>query len=138
MTTINEARGRIYQDFVTGWTATPAGNVTLDNESFSPPAGQAWVRLVVRHLGRDQESLGGVGSRKFESRGSAIVQCFAPLDSGCAGADALAQDAQGILEGKTLLPEGIRFTSAEPREIGPTEDWYQFNVEATFTYTQTK
>lgn len=136
MTTLNEARGAIYEAFVTDWGATSP--LTLDNETFNPPVDPPWARLVVRHDARSQESLGPVGNRKFESVGAAIIQCFGSLDKGTAEADTLAQVAQGILEGKVLLPEGIRFTSAQPIEIGPTEDGYQINVEAFFTYTETK
>ena len=136
MVTVNEARGAIYTAFSTDWGTTSV--LDLDNEDFDPPTGVPWARLIVRHSARAQESLGGVGRRKFESIGSAIVQCFTPLDKGAAPADALAQVAMGILEGKTLLPEGIRFTAAVPTEIGPTEDYYQFNVEASFAYVETK
>ena len=135
MTTLNEARGAVYSAFVVGWGATSP--ITFDNENFDPPAG-VWARMVVRHAGRDQESLGGLGARKFESVGSVIVQCFGPLDTGTALVDTLAQVAQGIFEGKTLTPEGIRFTSAVVTEIGPTEDWMQVNVESLFSYTQLK
>jgi hypothetical protein len=136
MTALNTARGAIYTKFITDWGAT--SSFTLDNESYDPPANTEWVRVVVRHTDRVQESLGGVGSRKFESGGSVFIQCFAPLDTGAATADSLAQTARSIFEGITLTPEGIRFTAATITEIGPTEDWYQINVEATFTYTQTK
>ena len=111
---------------------------TLDNEKYAPPADTAWYRCVVRHDARAQESLGGITHRKFESVGAVIIQCFGPLDSGTVSADTLAETAQSIFEGKTLSPEGIRFTSAAIIEIGPTEDWYQINVEAFFTYTETK
>lgn len=136
MTTLNEARGAIYEAFVAGWGSTSL--FTFDNESFDPPDDAAWARLTVRHAIRAQESLGGIGARKFESEGSAIVQCFAPLDSGASLADALAEVARSIFEGKTLLPEVIRFTSAEIQEIGPTDAWYQINCTASFSYTQTK
>lgn len=136
MTTLNEARGAIYVAFETDWGTTSA--LTLDNENFTPPADTPWARLVVRHDSRQQESLGGLLRRKFESGGSVIVQCFGPLDKGADAADTLAQVAQGIFEGKTLSPEGIRFTSSVVKEIGPTDDYYMINVEAFFTYTTTK
>ena len=136
MTTINEARGAIYGAFVTGWGATSV--YTFDNEQYDPPDQTAWARVTVRHTDRQQESLGPLLGRKFESEGSVFIQCFAPLDSGAATADTLAQVAQGIFEGKTLSPESIRFTSSAIREIGADDDWYQVNVEATFTYTTTK
>jgi hypothetical protein len=136
MTTLNDARGAIYGAFVAGWGATSP--FLFDNEQFdSPPLG-VWARCVVRHAVRAQETLGGAGNRKFESLGSVIIQCFGPLDKGAAGVDTLAEVAQGIFEGKTLLPENIHFTSAPITEIGPTDDDYQINVEAFFTYTETK
>ncbi len=136
MVTINEARGAIYTAFNTGWGATSA--FTFDNEKLNPPDATVWARLVVRQVARSQESLGGIGRRKFESGGVVIVQCFSPLDDGVDEADTLAEVARAIFEGKTLLPENIRFTSSVVLEIGPTEDWYQINVEAFFTYTETK
>lgn len=136
MATLNEARGAIYEAFVAGWGATSV--FTFDNEAFDPPANAPWARLTVRHAARAQETLGSEGNRKFESIGSAIVQCFGPLDKGVEGVDTLAEVAMGIFEGKTLLPKNIHFTSAAPLEIGPTDDAYQINVEAFFFYTETK
>lgn len=133
MTTLNEARGIINTAFIAGW---PNSDLTLDNENYVPPTAAPWARLVVRHAARGQESLGGVGLRKFESVGTAIIQCFQPLETGTDGADTLAQVAMGIFEGKTLT--GVRFTAAAPVEIGPGKDWYQVNVECFFSYTQTK
>lgn len=136
MATLAEARERIYGDFLTAWGVT--SEVTLDGEDFKPPAGDVWVRVAIRHTARSQESLGAPGRRKFEAVGSVIVQCFMPLDNGRTAADTLAATAQAVFEGKHLLPEGIRFTSSAITEVGPTEDWYQINVEAFFTYTETK
>ena len=135
MTTLNEARGRIYQDFVTAWGSTSP--FTFDNEAFNQPSGP-WVRLTVRHNASQQESLGPINRRKFERGGSVFIQCFTPLDSGAASADNLASVARAAFEGRTLTPENIRFTEVIVREIGPSEEWYQVNVEALFTYTETK
>lgn len=136
MTTQNDARGAIYTAFDTDWGGLSA--FTFDNENFDPPAGANWARLVVRHDARVQESLGAVNSRKFQSGGSVIIQCFTPLDKGVSPADTLSTAARAVFEGKTLTPENIRFTAAVVTEIGPTDDWYQVNVEAFFTYTETK
>lgn len=137
MTTLNEARGRIYQDFVTAWGATSP--FTFDNEEFDPPnPPAAWVRLTVRHNTSQQESLGPAGRRKYERGGSVFVQCFTPLDSGVSAADNLATVVRSTFEGKTLTPENVRFTEVIVREIGPDGEWYQMNVEAVFTYTETR
>lgn len=137
MTTYLEAKERIYETFDTDFTTT--ANVTFDNEKYDPPDNTSWVRLAVRHTGRQQESLGPVAGRKFESFGSVFVQCFAPLDTGAKTADTLAQAAQAVFEGKTIgAAERLRFTSVSIVEVGPGEDWHQVNVEAFFTYTETK
>lgn len=134
--TLNEARERIYQEFVDGWGVTSA--YTFDNEDFSPPVGTQWVRLAVRHLASLQESLGGVGARKFTRSGSVFVQVFVPLDEGVDGADNLLRVARGIFEGKHLHPEGLRFQAGIVTEVGPDQDWYQANLELPFNYTETK
>ena len=136
MTTLNDARGAMYGAFVAGWGATSP--FLLDNEKFAHPPDGVWARAVVRHAARVQESLGSEGLRKFQAIGSFIIQCFGPLDKGTEGVDTLAEVAQGIFEGNTLLPENIHFTSASVTEIGATDDDYQINVEAFFTYTETK
>jgi hypothetical protein len=135
--TLNQARERIYQTFNTDWGSTSA--FTFDNDEFDPPAAADWVRFSVRHFDSNQESLGGVGNRKFLREGRIFVQCFTPLDSGLAGADNLATVARNIFEGKTLGTENIRCTDAVVREIGPTDDgFYQLNVEIAFNYSEVK
>jgi len=136
--TLNEANERIYQTFATGWGATSPyefdNNVRRSDEPF-PPVNGNWARLTVRHNGRVKDCL---GKDHWESSGSVFIQCFAPLNAGRAGADNLATIARDIFEGKTLAPEAIRFTAAIVREIGPDDGWYQINVEALFTYTETR
>lgn len=137
MATLPEARERIYQAFVDA-AVLPTGRYTFENEVYTPPVGETWARLVVRHRVRAQETLGIVGNRKFESLGGVIVQCFAPLDTGTAGADTVAQAVRAAFEGKVLLPEHIRLYGAQVREIGSDGAWYQINVEAFFNYDETK
>lgn len=137
MSTVNEARAIIYDAIQAAWDASAGGApLDRDNEKFDPPVGAPWGRMVVRHQTRAQETLGGVGSRKFQSDGLAIVQCFGPLNEGASAADALAKVVMDALEGGTFT--GVRFNSATPTEVGPTDDWYQINVSAAFNYTETK
>jgi len=136
MATLPQARERIYQEFTTAWGATSA--FVLDNEKMVPPAGDKWVRVAVRHQASVQETLGGVGLRKFERIGTVFVQCFTPLDKGMADGDNLAQAARAVFEGKTLNPEAIHFFGVAVRDIGVSESWNQTNVEAFFIYHETK
>lgn len=135
--TLTQARERIYQTFTTDWGVTSP--VQFDSEKFQTPVPtDDWVRVSVRHNSSSQESLGGVGNRKFMRGGSVFVQCFTPLDKGAKGADVLALTAKNIFEGKTFAPESIRFTDVVVREIGPSSGWYQTNVEASFNYDEIK
>ena len=136
MATLNQARERIYQTFVTAWGTTSA--LSFEGEAFTPPVGAPWVRVSVRHSDAVQDSLGGIGLRKFERIGRVFVQCFVPLDTGLAAVDNLATLARNVFEGKTLSPEAIHFFGVVVREIGPDDGWLQVNVEAAFIYHETR
>lgn len=129
-----DAKESMLQAFITDWAA--ATEVDSDNEKFDTPVDEDWVRWSCRHNDSNQESLGGVGHRKFTRGGSVFIQVFGRLDKGSRPADALAQNARAIYEGKTI--DGVRFTDVIIREIGPDDSWYQINVEAIFEYTETK
>lgn len=133
MTTINEARESVYQRFIDQWAGrTP---VTLDNESYQPPAG-AWVRLAVRHFTSGQESMGPTGSRRFGRGGAVLVQVFTPADEGLRLADTLSGAVREIFEGVGF--DGLRFRGVLVREIGPDGRWFQTNIEAPFEYDAVK
>jgi len=138
MTTLSEAREAIYLKFLTDYTALPAASITADNEEFDPPNGAAWGRLSVRHTGSVQESLGGIGLRKFTRIASCFFQIFTPQNQGAAEADTLAQAARTVLEGVTLSGNSIRFTNSVIRETGVENGWFGVVVESFFEYTETK
>lgn len=136
-TTLSQARERIYLTFKEDWGTTSP--FVFDGEKFKTPSpSSSWVRVSIRHNEGSQDSLGGVGARKFKRGGSVFIQCFTPLDRGRDASDTLADAARDIFEGKTLGTEAVTFTDVIIREIGPDEGWYQTNVEAIFNYTETK
>jgi hypothetical protein len=139
MVNLVDARETIYQRFATLWGTTSA--ITFDNEAFTPPAGQPWVRVSVRHSGSTLEAIGGSGfggMNTFQRIGRCVIQVFVPIDAGTRQADTLAQAARAIFEGTTLSSNAIRFTNVVLREIGPDDAWYQINLEATFQYDERK
>lgn len=136
MATLQAAREAMYQQFVTAWGATTP--YTFDNEIFDPPEGVSWIRLSVRHTRSNQETLGGLGARKFRRGGACIVQVFAPQGQGVRAADILAQQARAIFEGITLVTGSLWFTDVIVQEVGESEGWYQINVEALFDYDEVK
>lgn len=138
MTTLVEAREAIYGHFLGNYTGLPAAQITADNEAFDAPEDLAWGRLAVREFVGRQESLGGLGNRKFLRTGSVFFQIFTPADQGTEEADTLAQEARELLEGVKLDAKQIWLTNATVREIGPDGAWYNVVVEASYQYTETR
>lgn len=134
MPTIEIARESIYQSFVTGWGSfTPS---TLENEVFNPTTGVSYVRMVVRHDDRAQETLGAVGNRKFETDGRVVVQIFTPIDKGAGVADPIVEKVRSIFEGKTI--DSIRYYIVNSRELNPDGKWNMVVAEVAFVYNETK
>lgn len=140
MVTLVDARETIYQRFSDVWGTTSP--FTFDNEEFDAPVLNPWVRVTVRHDGSALEAIGGTGAlgglNKFQRTGRVFIQVFSPVDRGTREADTLAQAARAIFEGVTLSSNAIRFNNVVVREIGPSDSWYQINVEAAFQYDERK
>ena len=139
MVNLVDARETIYQQFARLWGVTSP--VTFDNEAFTPPASQPWVRVSVRHAGSTLEAIGGSGfggMNSFMRTGLCFVQVFVPIDQGTRQADTLAQAARAIFEGINLSSNAIRFNNVVLREVGPDDAWYQINLEAAFQYDERK
>ncbi len=133
MPVIKVARESMYQAFEDGWGGlTPH---TFDNESFTPPL-TSWVRMSVRHDEREQETLGVVGNRKFESDGRVVVDIFTPVDEGAGAADDIVQKVRDTFEGKTI--DNIRYYNVISRESGPDGKWNMVVVEVAFVYNEIK
>lgn len=135
MTTLQVARETIYQTFVTDWAATTA--FTFANENFDPPVAASWVRVSVLHQTGNQETLGGVGNRRFLREGIISIQVFSPLNGGLRNQDALIQTARQIFEGRSLTGP-IWCTDCNVFEVGPSDGYHQFNVETNFAYEETR
>lgn len=137
MTTLNEAREAMYQALYSAWSGTTP--IQFDNEDYDPPRGGEWARLTVRHQDSGQDTLGAKGNRKYERSGIAWTQVFVPKNTGTARADVLATLARETFEGERLAGTTVYFTDVIVREVGATDDgWYQVNVEANFTYHETR
>ena len=133
MTTINEAKEAVLSRFVDSWGDTT--RYVFDNEKFN--SGVEWVRVVVRNTGAEQETLGGVGSRKFLRRATLFVQVFVPVGEGTKNMDALSRQARDIYEGVSF--SGVRFPGAGVvRETGSDGTWNRSIVEIEFQYDETK
>lgn len=133
-----EVREAVYETFVAAWVvANPSIPYGFDNEKFEKPVGTPWIRLSIRHKTSQQESLGGVGNRRFFRTADIYVQIFGPLDTGTKDCDDLAQSARTILEGIRITSAGdVWITAANVRELGPADGWCQVLVTAGLNYTE--
>ncbi len=136
MTTPNEAREAVYLRFTGTFVGVTADRIALDNEEFNEPETGNWVRLVVRHGGRAQETLGKPTNRRFRSEATVFVQVYTPTDVGMKTGDLLAKAAANIFEGVSF--SGLDFREATVNESGPDGRWYQHLVEAVFDYEEIK
>ncbi len=136
MTTLNEAKEAIYLRFTGNFTGVALAQIAFDNEELEEPATSDWVRLTVRGTGREQETLGKVGNRRFRSHASVFVQVYTEVNTGVQQGDALAKEAADIFEGVSF--SGLDFQAADVRETGPDGKWYQHIVEAEFDYDEIK
>ena len=134
MTTINEARQAIYARFISQWGTQT--EFTFDNEPFTEPVSDPWVRLAVRNTDGGQETLGQSGNRRYTRDASIFVQVFTLIDTGTQEADTLARIARNIFEGERF--SGVFANDGTIREIGPDGKWYQTNVEIAFFYDEIK
>ncbi len=134
MTTLNDAREAVYLRFTSTFTGVTADRVALDNEDFQEPRDGNWVRLVVRSVDREQDTLGRPGNRKFRPLATVFVQVYVPVDSGLQASDTLAKEAADVFEGVSF--SGLDFEAAVVRETGPTDRWFQSVMEAPFRYEE--
>ena len=138
MTTLAEAKTAMLEEYVNNTTLADA-QVTLENEQFEPPVDTAWVRASVRHFDGGQDSLGGVGQRKFSRVGSLFVQIFIPQDTGgTSPADTIAHEARTLLEGKALTGTTVKLLTSNIRELGQIDGFFVVVVETGFEYIETR
>ena len=134
MTTLSAAKEAVYQRFVDNYTGVTLDRIVFDNEDFDEPDTGDWVRLVVRNIGRAQDTLGKAGNRRFRSGAIVFVQVYTEANTGVQQSDTLAKEAANIFEGVSF--SGLDFRSALVRETGPDGKWYQSVVEAPFEYDE--
>lgn len=135
MAGINATRQLIYDTFINGWAGATA--IDAENEEFIEPESDPWVRLTVRHVPGEPETMGKKGNRKFRRKGILFIQVFTPINTGTFTSDQLAEAARTLLEGERLSKQCWTGVSAI-REVGAKGKWYAANVETEFTYEEIK
>tara|TARA_Y100000310_G_scaffold160698_2_gene160514 strand:+ start:31605 stop:32021 length:417 start_codon:yes stop_codon:yes gene_type:complete len=138
VTTLNEANAALYQRLNDNFSTAP---FVLDNEPDGratpvQATGKPWVRAAVRHLERQQETLGRAPNRKYWNEGIFLLQVFTPKGEGRYTSDVLVEELRGIFEGASF--DGVTVNNVLARESGPHEDEYLVVMEAAFVYYQTR
>jgi hypothetical protein len=142
-----EAVEAIYQQWEDGWEALHPADpedpdhvpYVFDNETLTAPA--QWARVTIVHADRQQESMGGVGSRRVHITGSIGVQVFSDVNEGQHGRALLCDDVRTALELQSISApdddEPIRTFAGATQN--PTTDgrWFSATVVIPFRYTAT-
>lgn len=134
MPTLNEVRQSVQDRFEAQWLSETVFD--YDNDDFTIPEGENWVRVVVRTMTRGQSSMGQVGNRKFATAAAVVAQVFVPIESGTSEADRLATKLANIFDGTRF--DSLWFFAAEIRESGTSGEFHQYNVTCTFSYEDIK
>lgn len=104
-------------------------------EGTSTPV-KPWARLNVKDNLRSQETLGGVGQRRFDNAGIVIVELYTPSGDGKKLADSLGTLVRNAYENINI--GSLWFRNARTVPVGPDGAWYHSNVIAEFEWQEVK
>ncbi len=117
-------------------TANATSYAAVYQDVPTTPTTAAHFRVFINHGSGDQQTLAGVGNRRFSRAGVVIVQIMTPFGDGFTLADKLVTVPRNAFEGVSTS-NGVWFRRVSPGiEAGKTGDFYQMNVTANFTYTE--
>lgn len=132
-----QAYDELLSMFKTGWEVT--GHAAhFEGLDLEKSVGQdPYARVWIRHSGGGQVSMGGVGNRMFERRGSIQIEIASPTGNGLSESYQLAKVAADVFEGKSS-PGGIWFRNVRWRERGESGGFNHVLVTADFIYNDVK
>ena len=157
MATIDDARDAVYLRFITEaaehdafdgislarLSASPPGRLSLGAEEGPSPEDTAiWLRLVLRHTGRVQDTMGPVGGRRFRNDASIFAVCFVPLREPGGPAprgDQIIEAFKAIFSSRHIMtPAGERITTyaSVPLEQAPDGPWLPITVQTPMSYDE--
>ena len=143
MTTQTVARDAIVDTINDAWLAsgtTSAIELQFDNVKADPVGEDAdgnalpYARVTVRHFTSEQETLGGVGSRKHQTEGAVTIQVFTPVGDGHTLADLIVEVLKTAM--RNVRVGDLWFFDVRVNEIGQDGPWFNQNVIAGFRYEE--
>ena len=125
-----DAQKAIETRFTTQWAA--ATEVAYDNVVYTPGSTVVeWVRLNVLTGISTVASLGGA-TNLYRSVGVVVVQVFVKEGEGARKALLLADTVAAIFRG--IQADGVLYRAPSIDRIGPSDGWYQINVNIPFQW----
>ena len=120
--------------------------------------GKPWIRLTLRHTGREQESLGPVGRRRFRNEASIFATVYVPftaedLTKGHLPiVDVYGEAFKAVFNGRRIIysitrvnKEGVEEEAERavlttlasiPQDAAPDGKWLPFTVETPLVYDE--
>lgn len=95
-----------------------------------------WARIGIKDNLRTQETIGGVGQRRFDNNGIVIVELYTPAWDGLTLAHTLAPLIRNVFEGINVGALWFRNTRTNP--VGPDGFWFHTNVISEFEWQELK
>lgn len=124
--------------FKTAWDTTSLIAVYENVKGAVPTTQVAWARPVIRHgAGGIQSLTGGLSTTNYERTGLMVVSIFIPNGNGLSLGRSLSKTVADAFEGKSTA-SGVWFRNIRVVEVGPDNEWYQFNVVIEFIYDEVK
>lgn len=110
-----EAAQTIYRHWLDKWQ----GKVTTFEGEVASSSLCGWCRISIRFTLSIQDTLGNVGSRRYQRKAAVNIQIFEPI-GGVEKVLKSAIEAKNVFEGKTIM--------ATVDVVDPAIDFYQVNI----------
>lgn len=133
-----QAKEAISSAWLAAWAvASPGAPVALGNELATPPAGAGlFSALSFGQLVEKQLTMGPVGSRRFETRGTVMVRLFGPLEQGEKQLADLALAVRAALASQTIAGHPL-IGSAASSVSAKQGSWWTNTVTVPFRFYDT-
>lgn len=122
--------------FKTQWLALhPTLDYAFENESFRGTTA-SWARVALAPGQSEQRSMGAIGTRRFEHKGTIAVQLFGELDKGRKPLELLVDSVRSFLQSKHLATAGdpLWTKAASVAAAFQKDGWWQVTMTVPFSY----
>ena len=114
------------------------GQLVQGAEKGPQPNDKPWVRLVVRHNERIQETLGKPGTRRFRNEATIFCSIFVPLDNDGGPQFPVDKFAEALIDiwDSKRLTGSVQTYASFPRDLAPETAYLEIMVETDMSYDE--